>query len=146
MPYRLPEISLAGIWTYRSFINDPALVNGNATTLLNMLFAEATMTLHAPTGVTFTGALDFGGGQGMDLHGTITPPTATAPEGVLIHGTGRPNTPTAAYFYDYQGYYAPHWPNGVAQVPTLVGGIIRVKPHDGQPAGYTATFMAIKHP
>jgi hypothetical protein len=49
------------------------------------------------------------------------------------------------YFYDYDGVLAYHWPDGVNQTPAIVGSVIRVKPHDGAPAGYVASFIAVKH-
>ena len=35
------------------------------------------------------------------------------------------------------------WAN---QVPALVGSVIRAKPHDGAPAGFVASFIAVKQP
>jgi len=39
-----------------------------------------------------------------------------------------------------------HWPEGVDQRQTLVGSVIRAKPHDGEssPAVYVASFIAVK--
>jgi hypothetical protein len=33
---------------------------------------------------------------------------------------------------------------GVNHIPTLVGTVIRSKPHNGLPAGYVAFFIAVK--
>jgi len=38
------------------------------------------------------------------------------------------------------------WPNGIDQVPALVGSVIRAKPHNGSPAGVVASFIAVKQP
>jgi hypothetical protein len=51
---------------------------------------------------------------------------------------------TANWEYDYKASSTPKWPNGVGQVPTLVGTVIRAKRHDGQPAGVVASFISIK--
>ena len=40
----------------------------------------------------------------------------------------------------------PGGPNGVNQVLALVGTVIRAKPHGGAPAGYVASFIAVKRP
>ena len=82
------------------------------------------------------------------LHVEVTvQPTAQggAPSRAII-GTGRANTPTAGWEYDYYGYLAYRWPNGVNQVPALVGSVIRAKPHNGAPAGFVASFIAVKQP
>jgi hypothetical protein len=41
---------------------------------------------------------------------------------------------------------APAASNGINQIPALVGNVIRAKPHNGAPAGYVATFIAVKQP
>ena len=48
--------------------------------------------------------------------------------------------------YDYHGHLAHQWPNGVNQVPALVGTVIRAKPHGAAPAGYVASFVAVRQP
>jgi hypothetical protein len=35
-------------------------------------------------------------------------------------------------------------PNGVNQVPAITGSVIRVKPHDGEPAGRVGSLIAVK--
>ena len=51
--------------------------------------------------------------------------------------------------YDYSGYLVPHWPNGVGQVPAIVGSVIRTIPHSAgpgkvAPAGVVASFYAVR--
>lgn len=134
--------SLAGKWTYRSFHNDAALVGGNPDKALRLIFAEAEFDFQvSPTGLK--GSLDWPGG-GLDLQGTVTGGVAGAPLSVEIVGTGRLDTDTAGWEYDYRGHLAYRWPNGVNQVPALVGSVLRAKPHDGAPAGYSASFVAVK--
>jgi hypothetical protein len=160
------DTSLAGQWTYRSYRNDATvLVNADAdpavqaltpiysdgvTTAasamkaLNLVFGEGIFTFDPPAGNSFTGNLDMGGGYVLDLKGTMQTPAAGDTDIVVI-GTGRAGTKTANWEYDYKASTTPKWPNGVDQVPTLVGTIIRAKPHDGEPAGLVASFIAIKH-
>jgi hypothetical protein len=140
---------LAGKWTYRSFHNNPAPVTDDEKTAaekaLALIFAEAVFTFEIPTSTTLKGAIDWPGG-GLDLQGTIQPDPAGGAPVVTIVGTGRPGTGTAGWEYDYHGQLAHQWPNGVGQVPALVGTVIRAKPHNGAPAGYVASFIAVKRP
>lgn len=157
--------SLPGKWTYRSYVNradvivwddpaDPALRNlaalfgqgstaANATKALGLVFGEGVMTFDPPSGNNVTGTLDMGGGLVLDLKGTMQT-LASGDISVDLVGTGRDNTPTANWEYDYRATTAPKWQNGVNQIPTLVGTVIRAKPHDGGAAGVTASFISIK--
>ena len=137
--------SLAGKWTYRSFHNRPQPVAGNPDSALRLIFAEATFTFEITSSTALKGTIDWGSG-GLDLQGTIRPAAAGAPLTVEIIGTGRANTPTADWQYDYHAHLAHQWPNGVNQVSALVGTVIRVKPHGNNPAGYVASFVAVKQP
>jgi hypothetical protein len=159
--------ALAGQWTYRSYLNDPSvLVNAdpdpavqalspiygsdnvaNATAALkalNLIFGEGIITFDPPAGNALTGNLDMGGGLVLDLKGTMQS-TPSGDIGIVVIGTGRAGTKTDGWEYDYNATTAPKWPNGVDQVPTLVGTVIRAKPHNGEPAGVVASFIAIKH-
>lgn len=159
--------ALAGQWTYRSYLNDPSvLVNAdpdpavqalgpiygtdnvaNATAAikaLNLVFGEGIITFDSPAGNALTGNLDMGGGLVLDLKGTMQT-TPSGDIGIVVIGTGRSGTKTDGWEYDYQATTTPKWPNGVDQVPTLVGTVIRAKPHNGAPAGVVASFIAIKH-
>jgi hypothetical protein len=141
--------SLAGKWTYRSFLNDPTQVTNApdeataAKQLLAILFAEAVFTFQIPDATTLTGAIDWNGG-GLDLKGKVSDRGGALV--VEIVGTGRPNTDTANWEYDYHGELAYQWPNGVNQVPAIVGNVIRAKPHNGNPAGVVASFIAVRQP
>jgi hypothetical protein len=54
------------------------------------------------------------------------------------------------WIYDYEGYLVPDWPNGVDQVPAIVGSVIRTIPHSGSqpntvhPAGVVGSFYAVR--
>ena len=136
---------LAGTWTYRSFHNDPAPVGRDPNKALDLIFAEAVFTFEIPSKTTLKGAIDWPGG-GLDLQGTIRPGVEGAAPTVDIVGTGRAGTGTAGWEYDYYGQLAHRWPNGVDQVPAFVGSVIRAKPHGSSPAGYVASFIAVKRP
>ena len=141
--------ALVGKWTYRSFHNNPAPVADDPQTApekaLALIFAEAIFTFQVTSGTTLNGAIDWPGG-GLDLEGTIELGPGGAAPTIKIVGTGRPGTGTAGWEYDYHGQLAYNWPNGVNQVPALVGTVIRAKPHGGAPAGYVASFIAVKRP
>ena len=101
------------------------------------------MTFDPPSGNTVTGTFDMGGDYILDLRGTMQ----VIPSGdtyVEIFGTGRAGTKTDNWEYDYRGWTTPKWSNGASQVPSLVGTVIRAKPHDGGAAGVVASFIAIK--
>jgi hypothetical protein len=139
------DVSVAGKWTYRSYVNSPALVD-TPDQAFQMIFGQGVFTFELPTPTTLKGTLDMGGGYVLDLDGRVRPDAAGVPLTVEIVGTGRANTPTAGWEYDYNGSLAYTWPNGVDQVPAIVGSVIRAKPHDDSPAGLVASFVAVKQP
>jgi hypothetical protein len=158
--------SLPGKWTYRSYDNradvmvaadpdpavqalDPIYGQGNAATAsaalkaLNLLFGEGVMTFDQLSGNTVTGIFDMGGGFVLDLKGTMQK-TPAGDIAVELIGTGRAGTPTENWEYDYKATTTPKWPNGIDQVPSLVGTVIRAKPHGTAKAGFVASFIAVK--
>ena len=139
--------SLAGKWTYRSFLNDPAQITagpGNAADkLLALLFAEAVFTFEIPDDTTLKGAIDWDGG-GLDLSGKISDQCGVV--SIEVAGAGRAGTDTENWEYDYRGQIAFQWPNGVNQAPAIVGTVLRARPHNGAPAGVTASFIAVRQP
>ncbi len=137
--------SLLGKWTYRSFHNNPALVTSDAQTALGLFFAEAVLSCAEATDTTIKGAVDWEGG-GLDLAGTVIQPSGISLLTVHMIGSGRPGTGTDGWEYDYHGNLAYQWPNGIGQVPAIVGSVIRAKPHGTAPAGYVASFVAVKQP
>jgi hypothetical protein len=110
-----------------------------------LIFAEAVFTFEIASPTTLKGAIDWPGG-GLDLQGTIRTSSAGTPLVVEIVGTGRSGTATDGWEYDYYGQLAHQWPNGINQVPALVGDVIRAKPHGSARAGYVASFIAVKQP
>lgn len=134
---------IAGNWTYRSFRNDPTPTDGDPDKLAALLFAEAEFRLQVDDSGNITGVIDWGSG-GLDLKGTIRVTAGGGPLTVDMIGTGRPGSQTDGWQYDYYAYGAHEWPNGVNQVPALVGSVLRAKPHGSAPAGYSASFIAVK--
>ena len=138
--------SIPGKWVYRSWVDRPdVLINGDANTALSLLFGEGTMTLSIPSAGKVAGTFDMGGGYVLDLIGTITA-AGTGQTAIHMAGLGRAGTPTAGWEYDYDGITTERWPKGVAQVPAFTGSVFRAKPHDGNPAGFVASFIAVKKP
>ena len=76
----------------------------------------------------------------------MTQPAGTTPLTIHMVGSGRTGTGTAGWEYDYHGNVAYEWPNGINQVPALVGSVLRAKPHGPAQAGYVASFIAVKQP
>jgi hypothetical protein len=130
--------SLVGKWTYRSFLN-----NADLSTQFNDLeFGRGTITiLEAPMGV-FQGTIG-GPGWSLDLNGSIN---YGDPYSVRFQGKGVIGG--EEWIYDYTGYVVKPWPNGVNQVPAIVGSVIRTIPHSSgaggtSPAGVVCSFIAV---
>ncbi|WP_217644162.1 hypothetical protein [Sphingomonas sp. NFR04] len=103
--------------------------------------------LRAGDGSQFGGTLDMGNDYALTLRGTVEPGSTDGPIGFHIIGLGIDNTPTAGWRYDYRGVTSVAWPNAVAQIPCLLGTVIRVHPHGpSAPAGVTASFIAVRQP
>jgi hypothetical protein len=134
---------LSGTWTYRSFHDRAAPVDDSPRKALSLIFAEALFTFDV-AGHALTGRLDWPGG-GLDLSGSVQQAEADGPLSVAIVGSGRVKTSTQGWQYDYRASLAYRWPNGVNQIPALLGTVIRTKPHSGAPAGYVASFIPLKH-
>ena len=125
---------IAGTWAYRSYQNKKD----------QPVFGAGLFTFTTPSPTKLKGTLDMGGGLVLDLDGKITAASKTTPLTVHILGYGRPGTKTDGWEYDYHGFLGYKWPNGVDQVTSLVGTIVRAKPHNGGAAGVTASFIAVK--
>jgi hypothetical protein len=128
------DVTLAGTWAYQSYLN----------TQDQTVFGAGIFTFTTPSPDTIQGTLDMGDDLVLDLNGTVTAASGNAALTVHIIGNGRPKTKTDGWEYDYHGFLGYMWPNGVDQVPSLVGTIVRAKPHNGGAAGVTASFIAVK--
>jgi hypothetical protein len=129
----MADVALAGTWAYQSYLN----------TQDQTVFGAGIFTFTTPSPDKIQGTLDMGDDLVLDLDGTVTAASGNLPLTVHIIGNGRPKTKTDGWEYDYHGYLGYMWPNGVDQVPSLVGTIVRAKPHNGSPAGVTASFIAV---
>ncbi len=128
-----------GSWTYRSFVNNPDLDKS----FNDLEFGRGTIVIEA-------------GGREQGLKGTIGGPGWSLtlkgarsygnPMHTRFQGVGVVNG--ANWVYDYEAYLVPDWPNGVDQVPALVGSVIRTIAHPGKtgtnPAGVVASFYAVR--
>jgi hypothetical protein len=155
-----------GSWSYTSFVSNPAqfldqigqaLANpkqllqnpqqclDDLQELYDMIFGNGTLTITDGPMNVLTGTLG-GPGWSLDLSGARS---YGNPMSIRFQGKG--TVGGALWIYDYVGYLAPQWPNGVQQRPALVGSIVRTIPHptgaDGQstaPAGVVAQWIAVK--
>jgi hypothetical protein len=130
--------SLTGRWTYRSFLGNPDL----AADFNSLEFGRGTITIEdAPMGV-FKGTIGDTGWS-LALNGSIN---YGDPYCVRFQGKGLVSG--EEWVYDYLGYSIKPWPNGVDQVPAMVGSIVRTVPHsDGSggvsPAGVVCLWIAV---
>jgi hypothetical protein len=131
---------LLGKWTYRSFVNTPT----DPDPFDNILFGEGTLEFTDAPMQMIAGTIGTPGPNGwgpLTLSGSMTygnPMTANFQGSGTVSGE--------PWIYAYIGYLVNQWPNGVAQVPAIVGSVIRVIPHsNGQAkAGVVASFIAVR--
>ncbi len=130
-----------GKWSYRSFLNDP-----NPSTKPDaLLFGDGTLTITEAPMQIVKGTIGTPGSWMLTLEGSRQYGT---PFRARFQGTGVVGG--EKWVYDYECYLVPHWPNGVNQVPALVGSVVRTIPHSGSepgtvsPAGVVASFYAVK--
>jgi hypothetical protein len=128
---------LSGTWTYRSFRNDPDHEND----INRLLYGEGDLIVEeAPMGA-FAGRLMLGSDYQLDLRGFAS---YGLPFTVRFQGVGTAGSKAEGWIYDYMAFVVPDWPNGVDQIPAMVGSNIRTVPHDGSPAGLVASWIALK--
>jgi len=132
--------SLVGLWTYRSFLNDPSL----AAPFAGLEFGRANIHIdEAPAGALVGKLYDTG--FSLSLSGSIN---GGYPSVVRFQGRGVVGG--EQWIYDYLGFVVPAWPNGVDQRPAIVGSIVRTIPHSGgkpgtvAPAGVVCSWIAVR--
>jgi hypothetical protein len=131
---------LVGSWTYRSFLNDPDI----GTAFNDLEFGRGTIIIEEGPMAALKGTIG-GPGWSLALKGSRA---YGSPMQVRFQGTGVVGG--AQWIYDYEGWLVPDWPNGVGQVPAIVGSVIRTIPHPGDgagvvnPAGVVCSFYAVK--
>ena len=115
-----------GSWTYRSLLNDTDV---NAA-FNDLEFGAGTIVIEEAPMQLLKGTIG-GPGWSLDLKGSRQYGT---PMRVRFQGKGVING--EEWIYDYEGYLVPAWPNGVQQVPAMIGSIVRTVPHSGsEPKG-----------
>jgi hypothetical protein len=124
-----------GKWIYRSFLNEPSMpVFGEGT----LSFADSSLGLIAGS---LRMPIDKPSLE-LELRGNFQLGT---PFQLRFQGVGLAGTGTAGWIYDYIGYLVPAWPDGVNQVPAIVGSVVRTVAHGPHaPAGVVASFIAIR--
>jgi hypothetical protein len=134
-----------GSWTYRSLLNDTE----PSTSFNDLQFGLGTIVIEEAPMQLLKGTIG-GPGWSLDLKGARE---YGSPMHVRFQGKGVING--EEWIYDYDGYLVPAWPNGVQQVPAMVGSIVRTVPHSGSapknggpppinPAGVVASWYAVK--
>jgi len=131
---------LTGSWTYRSFLNDPDI----SKAFNDLEFGRGTIVIDEAPMAVLRGTIG-GPGWSLALKGSRA---YGSPMQVRFQGVGVVGG--AQWIYDYEGWLVPDWPNGVDQVPAIVGSVIRTIPHPGSgpgvvnPAGVVCSFYAVK--
>ncbi len=125
-----------GTWSYRSFHNNPDL----EVEFGDLRFGAGELNLTEVSIGTLQGTLG-GTGWSLALKGRFS---YGNPFTIRFQGSGEIGGED--WVYDYHGFLAPLWPNGVDQRPAIVGTIVRTVPHSGgqSAAGYVASWIAVK--
>lgn len=129
--------NISGSYVYRSLLNSPYL----GEDFYKLKFGEGLMTITQKENGDFTGDFDMGNNYLMTLEGTVYEDGTNT--NFKMRAIGVDTTPTKGWIYDYQGIVVPDWPNGVDQILTVVGSVIRVVDHGTSKAGVTATFYMV---
>ncbi|MBV7333033.1 hypothetical protein KFU94_33350 [Chloroflexi bacterium TSY] len=134
----MPEV-LQGLWTYRSFNNQPDL----NIDFDKLEFGRGNLRIDEAPLQTLKGLI-YGEGWQLTLTGSVN---YGDPFTLRFQGKGVVNG--EEWIYAYLGYFVNEWPNGVDQRPAIVGSIVRVIPHSGgdgtvHPAGVVASWYAVK--
>lgn len=131
----------SGLWTYRSLLNNPDL----SVDFNSLEFGRGNLLIETTPAGRLTGKI-YDTGWELELKGSIQ---SGSPATLWFQGSGVVSG--APWVYDYLCYLVPYIPNGVKQVPALVGSVTRAIPHpDGQggtsPAGVVCSFYAVLQP
>ena len=130
---------LVGIWTYRSFLNDPDL----STQFNDLEFGRGNIRIDPSPMNEFKGLIYDTGWQ-LTLTGSAN---YGNPFSVRFQGKGLVGG--EEWIYDYVGYLIRPWPNGVDQRMAMVGSIVRTIPHASgtggvAPAGVVCSWIAVR--
>lgn len=132
------DLLSSNLYTYRSFINNPDL----SVSFDSLEFGRANLQIDIHSNGQITGRI-FDTGWELELFGSYQ---AGSPATLWFQGEGV--VTGSLWIYDYLCYSVPTIPNGVNQIPALVGSITRAIPHpDGSggtsPAGVVSSFFAV---
>lgn len=133
-----PQILGSGLWTYRSLLNNPDL----SATFDSLEFGRGNLEIKTSSDGSLSGKI-YDTGWELDLKGSFqygNPATLWFQGSGIVSGS--------LWVYDYLCYVVPQIPNGIKQVPALVGTVTRAIPHpDGSggtsPAGVVCSFYAV---
>jgi hypothetical protein len=128
----------SGTYTYRSLLNNPDL----SADFDSLEFGRANLKIEISDKGVLSGNI-YDTGWELTLKGSAQ---YGNPATLWFQGSG--TVSGALWVYDYLCYIVPHIPNGVDQVPALVGSVTRAIPHPNgsggtSPAGVVASFYAV---
>jgi len=134
----------AGTWTYRSFRNDPTRPYGDEAKLYDyakLYFGSGELVIYDTAIGQIEGQLTLRSDYAFKLQGYCT---LGNPFTIRFQGVG--NAPESmGQKYDYLGYLSPRWPNGMEQLPAILGTIVRtLRPDNPKLEGYVASWIAVK--
>jgi hypothetical protein len=135
--------TLAGTYTYRSFLDRPEPVDD----FNRLRFGQLELRLTVDDEGALSGSLVFPGADpvSMDIDGRAA---SGSPLAVTFTGRGQPGSPIADFHYEYDGFVLRHWENGIGQRLTVAGTVLRAADHGSGAslarAGQTASFLAVK--
>lgn len=126
------SLDLTGMWTYRSFHNDP-------DPAIDSRWFIAELTLELAKNGSLKGIL-----KAEDPKYQYCIEGWLKDDKIELRAVGA--TPdTQGHEYGYLGYYQCPWPNGKSQVPCFSGSVIRAKrPDDPTKEGKVGSFTAVK--
>lgn len=141
----MTENPFEGTWTYRSFLNDPDI----SKSFNDIEFGRGTIIIEQAPMQALKGTI---GGPGWSL---VLKGSRAYGNPMHVRFQGKGVIGGEEWIYDYDGYLVPPWPNGVQQVPAMVGSIVRTVPHSGgaskgggpppiNPAGVVASWYAVR--
>ena len=139
MPPSPPPNPAVGVWTYRSFRNNPDIEKE----FNDLEFGRGELTIDELEAGQFEGRLSFGDTYQFRLRGTAD--LHSFPASIRFQGIGD-TTDSKGQVYDYLGFFVPMWSNGENQRPAIVGTTVRTVAHNGDraKAGVVGTFIALK--
>ncbi|WP_316839799.1 hypothetical protein [Pedobacter gandavensis] len=128
----------SGLYTYRSLLNDPDITKE----FNDLQFGLGNLQINISEAGVLSGRI-YDTGWELKLSGCAQ---SGNPATLWFQGSG--TVGGAPWIYEYLCYRVPHIPNGVAQIPSLVGSVIRVIPHPNgsggiSPAGVVCSFYAV---